>query len=197
MSERNKRAVCTSCHYPESHCLCIHVKHITNKTKLIILQHPSEVKNAKNTARLAKLCFSQCELHIGESEHDFNHLRNLPVGTTCVLYPSEQSISLDTNHELNEITHLILIDGTWKKAHKILMLNPWLQTHRFVSFTSVPTNQYTIRKAPRADSLSTIEAIAHSISLIEQCDVTPAYDLLKQMMELQYKHMPEHVRQRY
>ena len=36
-----------------------------------------------------------------------------------------------------------------------------------VSFKQLPQNQYLIRKAPREDSLSTLEAVAHSLHLIE------------------------------
>lgn len=193
-----KRPLCDRCHYTIQNCLCEHIQVINNRTQLMILQHPSEVKNAKNTARLAQLCFANCEVYIGETEDDFSQLRNTLNAHSALLYPSDDAILLNENNAANHhISQLILIDGTWKKAHKILQLNPWLTQLPAVSFATLPKNQYHIRKAPRADSLSTLEAAAFGLAQLEQADIQPAYDLLAAMMEQQFKHMPEHVRKRY
>ncbi|MEI8618884.1 hypothetical protein P4S63_22370 [Pseudoalteromonas sp. B193] len=55
-----------------------------------------------------------------------------------------------------------------EKSHKILQLTTLLNQFKTVSFKQLPKNRYAIRKAPRADSLSTLEAVAHGCFLIEQ-----------------------------
>ena len=98
-----------------------------------------------------------------------------------LLYPNEDAIELDVannSENIQPLTHLIVVDGTWNKAFKILQLTPLLQQFKTVSFRHIPTNRYAIRKAPRADSLSTLEAVAHSLSLIEALNPAPLYDLL-------------------
>ncbi|MBH0092734.1 tRNA-uridine aminocarboxypropyltransferase [Pseudoalteromonas sp. SCQQ13] len=194
------RPLCNFCLFALNTCICSAVTSINNKVKVIILQHPSEEKVTKNTAKLLNLCLADCQIIKGESNNDFAQLRDLPASSTVLLYPNEQAINLDNNDALNTllpITHLIVIDGTWKKAYKILQLSSLLQRFQTVSFANLPKNRYTIRKAPREDSLSTLEAVAHSLQLIEQLNPAPLYNLLDELIQKQTHHMPAHVKARY
>ncbi|MCG9708611.1 DTW domain-containing protein [Pseudoalteromonas sp. Isolate3] len=168
----------------------------------MILRHPNEEKITKNTANLLNLGLENCQIIAGESERDFLQLATLPKATTAVLYPADDALNLDehtatTDAFKQSLTHLIVIDGTWKKAYKMLQLTPSLHAFEAVSFKQVPQNKYVIRKAPRADSLSTLEAVAHSLKLIEGLDVTPLYRLLAALVDKQTQHMPANVKARY
>ncbi|MFY8325750.1 tRNA-uridine aminocarboxypropyltransferase [Pseudoalteromonas sp. ZZD1] len=196
------RAVCEKCQYSVVTCLCKSLVTIKNQTHIIILQHPSETKITKNTAKLLNFCLARCTLIQGESDKDFKILDTLPAATTALLYPDDDAIMLDkinshTKQFCKQLTHLVLLDGTWKKAFKIMQLTPKLTMFKKVSFATVPTNRYRIRKAPRADSLSSLEAVAHSLMLIEQCDSTPLYQVLDALNDKQTQFMPEHVKARY
>ncbi|TMO81090.1 DTW domain-containing protein [Pseudoalteromonas sp. S3776] len=194
------RKICERCKFTPSTCICKAVSRINNKVRVIILQHPSEEKIAKNTAKLVNLSLTGCEIVKGENNNDFAILKSLPLESTVLLYPNEQAINLDEKARsavINNITHLIVIDGTWKKAYKILQLTPLLSKFKTVSFKQLPKNRYAIRKAPRADSLSTLEAVAHSLSLLEQLDPAPLYNLLDELIKKQTQHMPEYVKARY
>ena len=194
------RQVCERCLFTPSTCICGAIKRLTNKVSVVILQHPSEEKIAKNTAKLLNLSLTDCKIIKGENNTDFAILNSLPVKSTVLLYPNEHATYLDdTNPKpaLSNITHLIVIDGTWKKAYKILQLTPLLTKFKTVSFKQLPQNRYAIRKAPRADSLSTLEAVAHSLLLIEQLNPAPLYNLLDELIQKQTQHMPEHVKARY
>lgn len=194
------RPLCNFCLFALNTCICNAVTSIHNKVKVIVLQHPSEEKVTKNTAKLLNLCLTDCQIIKGENNNDFAQLSALPASSTVLLYPNEQAINLDNNGALNTlqpITHLIVIDGTWKKAYKILQLSSLLQRFKTVSFANLPKNRYTIRQAPRADSLSTLEAVAHSLQLIEQLNPAPLYNLLDELIQKQTQHMPAHVKARY
>ena len=194
------RQVCERCLFTPSTCICGAIKRLTNKVSVVILQHPSEEKIAKNTAKLLNLSLTDCKIIKGENNTDFAMLNSLPVKSTVLLYPNEHATYLDDvkpKPALNNITHLIVIDGTWKKAYKILQLTPLLTKFKTVSFMQLPQNRYAIRKAPRADSLSTLEAVAHSLLLIEQLNPAPLYNLLDELIQKQTQHMPEHVKARY
>ncbi|MAJ40523.1 MAG: DTW domain-containing protein [Pseudoalteromonadaceae bacterium] len=194
------RQVCERCLFTPSTCICGAIKRLTNKVSVVILQHPSEEKIAKNTAKLLNLSLTDCKTIKGENNTDFAMLNSLPLDSTVLLYPNEHATYLDdTNPKpaLSNITHLIVIDGTWKKAYKILQLTPLLTKFKTVSFKQLPQNRYAIRKAPRADSLSTLEAVAHSLLLIEQLNPAPLYNLLDELIQKQTQHMPEHVKARY
>ena len=194
------RTLCNHCNFALNTCICSATTNINNKVTVIILQHPSEEKIAKNTAKLLNLCLTDCQIIKGENNDDFTILKTLPVSSTVLLYPNENAINLDDNAEqasINNITHLIVVDGTWKKAYKILQLTPLLNQFKTVSFKQLPKNRYAIRKAPRADSLSTLEAVAHSLFLIEQLNPAPLYNVLDELIQKQTQHMPEHVKARY
>ncbi|ETJ48357.1 tRNA-uridine aminocarboxypropyltransferase [Pseudoalteromonas agarivorans] len=194
------RQVCERCLFTPSTCICGAIKRLTNNVSVVILQHPSEEKIAKNTAKLLNLSLTDCKIIKGENKTDFAMLNSLPVKSTVLLYPNEDATYLDDakpKPALSNITHLVVIDGTWKKAYKILQLTPLLTKFKTVSFKQLPQSRYAIRKAPRADSLSTLEAVAHSLLLIEQLNPAPLYNLLDELIKKQTQYMPEHVKARY
>jgi DTW domain-containing protein YfiP len=49
------RIQCPRCLRPQSHCLCPLIPSLDSRTRVLLLQHPSEVNHALNTARLAAL----------------------------------------------------------------------------------------------------------------------------------------------
>ncbi|WP_405632033.1 tRNA-uridine aminocarboxypropyltransferase [Pseudoalteromonas sp. Ld20] len=196
------RLLCTHCKFSLTTCLCEDISQLKNSIKVIILQHPSEIKVTKNTARLLSLSLTQCEIKVGESESDFTSILDLPIQTTALLYPDKTALLLDdstTNISQfsKTLTHLIVLDGTWKKAYKIMQMTPSLNAFQKVSFKEIPKNRYRIRKAPRLDSLSTLEAVAHSLALIESIDPQPLYTMLESLNKKQTQFMPEHVKARY
>ncbi|MCG7533497.1 tRNA-uridine aminocarboxypropyltransferase [Pseudoalteromonas sp. OOF1S-7] len=197
-----KRPLCNHCHFPLQTCVCQYLcSAIHNRCKILVLQHPSEAKVAKNTARLLSLQLTNVEVVRGESAADFTATRSqLQSGACALLYPSDKALTLSENgHQdtLPKIETLVVLDGTWKKVHKMLMLNPWLMTLPHVSFAHLPENQYHIRKAEQAFSLSTLEATAHFLHLYEQISPAPLYQALAGMIEQQTRQMPEHVKLRY
>lgn len=69
---------------------------------------------------------------------------------------------------------LIVPDGTWRKARKILHLNPVLQTLPRLALSEGEPSRYRIRKVPDAAAISTIEAITRTLSALEpERDFTP------------------------
>ena len=155
-----------------------------------ILQHPSEQKAAKNTARLVTLCMPKANIWVGENAGDFSELQTQLLAETrpiAVLYPGTGSQPLETvikqqksSQQPAQALRLLFLDGTWKKAYKLWQLNPWLQQYPQISIEAT-TSQYHIRKAPKAHYLSTLEAVAICLQKAEHCNVQPLYDCLHQM----------------
>lgn len=195
-----KRINCQKCNYPVKTCVCDYLTNkVANLTKVVILQHPDEVNLAKNTVRLLQLQLVDIEVVVGETQKDFQKLiERLPTSNTALLYPGDEAIDVNQCHKLTTpLSHLLVIDGTWKKTRKIVALNPWLHSLQKVSFDLVPDNQYKIRKAKQPYSLSTLEAVSHFLYVVEGCDKRPFLDLLKGMIKQQTKLMPDHVKVRY
>lgn len=164
------RTYCSQCHYPASTCICSAISTIECPIRIDILQHPSEQKAAKNTARLLKLCIPSCQIWVGESSEDFIELQmsiSHSVEDCFVLYPNDASQEATQSTLRRAAAHnprLIVIDGTWKKAFKIWKLNPWLHELKSLHLNNVEGN-YQIRKAPKPHQLSTLESVAHCLTL--------------------------------
>ncbi len=194
------RPVCPKCVYPQNACLCSHIRPLSTEVELIVLQDPSEVKQAKNSVKLMRVVCDKLQVYVGETPNDFIELQeylarqNKPI---LLLYPSEHSHSINTLPSSQGMI-LLLLDGTWRKAYKLLQLNPWLQQFPFVHLELDRPSNYTIRKAKRSDSLSTLEAAAMAIKTLEpHTDVSPLTDALSALVEHHLSVMPSEVRQRY
>lgn len=183
------RATCALCHYPLKTCVCEAVSNIDCQTKIYVMQHPSEVKAAKNTIRLAQLCLPNLTVFVGEESDSFKEIQSLPAENTFLLYPNDNAVEVEKlDLENSQKINLIILDGTWKKAYKLKMKNPWLLKFKTLSFANLPENQYIIRKTKRADSLSSLEAIAYTIEVLENADTQPLYNVLNKMMGSFIKH---------
>lgn len=163
------RPQCPRCTRPSERCLCALIPSLASRTRVLILQHPSEVRHALNTARLAVLGLTNAELRVGEVFEDLPALLNQPVYQTCLLFPGEGALPLSQFAEqaAGQPTLLVVPDGTWRKARKLLHCNPLLAALPRVSLEPGLLSRYRLRKAPQAGALSTIEAIVSALTTLE------------------------------
>lgn len=156
---------------------------------LVILQHPHESKQAKNTAKLIKLVNGQCQIYVGETQEDFATIKTKiekNAQKPWILYPNAASLPLESSaqHFPNHLPEtLIFIDATWRKAFKIWQSNPWLHILPSWHFGEVPKGNYRIRKSRLAHSLSTLEATSHALSLLFNTNTQPMLDVFDVMQK--------------
>ncbi|CCQ12158.1 hypothetical protein PALB_30590 [Pseudoalteromonas luteoviolacea B = ATCC 29581] len=160
-----------------------------------MLRDPSETKHAKNTAILLPLVFKNTTIIDGSIDAIIEQVNAISITNAAILYPSETAQSLD-NTNLT-IDTLIVLDGSWKKAYKLFMSIPVLQSLPCVSFANPPATRYTIRKSKLNYSLSSFEATAHALKAIELIDVSPALTFFDRFITMQISSMPKHVQSRY
>ncbi|MFT6899556.1 MAG: DTW domain-containing protein YfiP [Paraglaciecola sp.] len=183
------RRYCPGCHYPATVCICDALHTLKARQKIIILQHPGEVKHAKNTTRLITLCMPDITVLRGEQPDSFSQLIK-QCGKTpdrfALFYPSTSSKAVeDHSHQFalpNQKT-LIFIDATWRKAFKIWQLNPWLRALPQWHFAAPPASSYRIRKTSVDNGLSTLEALAYTLSITEKLDCQPLLQSFAAMQE--------------
>ena len=161
------RARCERCLRPENHCLCALIPALDSRTRVLILQHPSEVNHALNTARLAALGLRNAQLVVGEVFEDLPTLLSMPGYQARLLFPGEGAEALVATGETSLPTLLVVPDGTWRKARKLLHLNPLLAALPRVTLSDAPISRYRLRKAPGPDALSTLEAVVHALHTLE------------------------------
>jgi hypothetical protein len=61
----------------------------------------------------------------------------------------------------------VVVDGTWSQTRKVLRNNPALAALPRFAFTPPRPSQYEIRREPRAECVSTIEALAYVLGALE------------------------------
>jgi len=166
------RAQCARCLRPETHCLCALIPQLDSRTRVLILQHPSEVNHALNTARLAALGLNNAELIVGEVFDDLPALLNPPGYQARLLFPADDAQPLEAYRseggEAGSTSMLLVVpDGTWRKARKLLHLNPLLAALPRVTLAQAVPSRYRLRKAPGPGALSTVEAIVQALQTLE------------------------------
>lgn len=174
MSELKKlpRPRCEHCQRPASHCLCAYISRIPNRTQVLVLQHPGEANHPLNTARLAVMGLLNAQLLVGEH---FPQLDDIfaSAGRVLLLFPQRKASSAQvaavstTSCGEPAWSLLIVPDGTWRQARKIVDANPVLDTLPRLSLPPGMPSEYLIRKTSEPAAVSTIEAIARSLSLLE------------------------------
>jgi DTW domain-containing protein YfiP len=134
---------------------------------VLLLQHPSEVNHALNTARLAALGLKNAELIVGEVFEELPTLLNQAGYQARLLFPADEAQPLQAYAATDEPLLLVVPDGTWRKARKMLHLNPLLAALPRVTLAEGAVSRYRLRKAPGPGALSTVEAIVQALQTLE------------------------------
>ncbi|WP_299013510.1 tRNA-uridine aminocarboxypropyltransferase [uncultured Photobacterium sp.] len=194
---------CEQCGKAKKACICRWIQAIDAKTELRILQHPSEMKRAIGTARILTLSLPNAQIWVGEdfsAHEELNALLNDPLRDVYLLYPGENAVPVSQLTESvalsGRVRTLILLDGTWKKAYKMWQLSSNLHTLPTVNLDNAEQQgNYRIRKSPKAQGVSTVEAGYLALSAMEgDCEkFTPLLDTFNRMIEYQIQQMPEGV----
>lgn len=190
------RETCSQCEYILTNCICDSLSTIANHTHIVCIRDKSERGHAKNTAKLIPLIFDNALLIDSDKANINTLLGQYHPNHTLVLYPDDDAVELTTIDQ-NQYTRIIVLDGSWKKAYKLLQQYPMLEHFQKVAINNAAPTDYAIRKAPRDDSMSTLEAVACVIETLEKVDTSAIKTALNALMEQQFKHMPEEVRARY
>ncbi|MGZ5876076.1 MAG: tRNA-uridine aminocarboxypropyltransferase [Bradyrhizobium sp.] len=181
---------CPRCHKPMPLCICDTIAQIENRVSLLILQHPQEQDRALGTARLTAMHLTNAVLKIGLSWPSLSKALGRPVADPtrwAVLYLGSAKVAdLDTKNDivainrkgeiednqraiLRDIEGIVLLDGTWSQAKALWWRNAWmLKCQRVVLGPSRPSRYGKLRREPRRDGLSTIEAAAMMLSSLEK-----------------------------
>jgi DTW domain-containing protein YfiP len=181
---------CPHCGKPLPLCICDSVTPIENRIQLLILLHPQEQDRALGTARLTARHFKNAVVKIGLSWPSLSKALGRPVhdpSRWAVLYLGSSKVAdLDTERDivainrkgelevdqrgiLADIEGIVLLDGTWSQAKALWWRNAWmLKCQRVILDPKHPSRYGKLRKEPRSDGLSTIEAAAMLLSGLEK-----------------------------
>ena len=197
MTEHKSRQRCQHCTRPMAYCLCDLIPSLPSRTRVLLIQHPDEVKHALNTARLVALGLQNAQLVVAETIENIERYIQQPGYRACVLFPGEQAQELSSYQDNQQPLLLIVPDGTWRKARKILHCNPLLAALPRVALTPGFSSRYRLRKAPDAQALATIEAVTYALTALEpEVDFSPLLRPFDALIEGQIAAMGTEVYQR-
>ena len=181
------RELCLRCLRPRRACWCPHLRPVESVTRACILQHVRERKTAIGTARMAHLSLPNSELHLGVSFRDHPRARALAAEPgTALLFPGEGSIDPASLRGRPPRT-VIVVDGTWQQARKVLKENPFLLSLPRIGLSPARPSNYRIRAEPSTECVSTIEALVLLLGALEGAPerFTPILEVFDRMVDLQ------------
>ena len=149
-------------------CYCHALPRLDTATRVVILQHPRERDMPIGTARMASLCLPQAELRVGirwTGELLADAIGD-PARPPILLYPGPGARDILRDPPRGPVT-LVVVDGTWSQARTVVRDNPVLQALPRYAFATPEPSHYRIRREPRAEYVSTIEALMHVLGALE------------------------------
>lgn len=161
--------MCERCTRPARVCVCAHVTPIETRTRVVLLQHPREADVPIGTAKLAELGLTNSSRFVGvdfASDPEASAALDDPEAPAILLYPSPDARPLSDIPRGSRVT-LVVVDGTWWQAQKLLKLNPLLQKLPHYSLSPSTPSRYRIRREPAEHCVSTIEAVARALAELE------------------------------
>ena len=184
------RPFCLRCRRPEAVCVCGALQPVDSRTRVVFLQHPREAKMPVSTCRLAHLSLPNSELHVGLGPEGNARLEAVARSPgAMVLFPGPGSV--DVRDLTAPPATLVVVDGTWTNARKLLQRSPLLASLPRVGFTPDRPGNYRIRKEPSAECVSTIEAVAHVLEHLERAPgrFTPMLAVFERMVDIQLAYI--------
>ncbi|MBN9516078.1 MAG: DTW domain-containing protein [Alphaproteobacteria bacterium] len=158
---------------------------VDNKVSILILQHPQEQDRVLGTARLIAATLADAKVVIGLSWRNLAHALKEPAEAKDwgVLYLGSTHakgqaplVAVDRKGEpladqvagLAGLKGLIALDGNWAQAKALWWRNPWLtKLRRFVVVPDGPSLYGDLRREARPDAVSTLEAVALALQVLE------------------------------
>lgn len=175
LSAKPKRPTCARCLRASSACICDCAETVEHLCEVLILQHPDEARHIKSSGRLLHLCLPHSQIEIGlafEPSH-LNAILQLDGKQNVLLYPETESPQTERNSpsiwQEFPVTQLrlIILDASWRQSRVMLKANPQLQSLPRMGLRETPNSRYVIRRAHKADQLSSLEACAYALQILE------------------------------
>lgn len=133
-----------------------------------MLQHPHERSHPFGTAKLVRLCMPNADVHVPIPGFTGTLEKQVAVpDDAAVLFPHPDAPDLATLPPSQHPSTLIVLDGTWGHAKRLYRENSWLHDRPHVRLTPSAPSRYRIRREPKPEYISTIEAIVAALRLLE------------------------------
>jgi DTW domain-containing protein YfiP len=164
---------CPRCLFREEHCLCRDIPRLTTRTRVTLLRHHSERYRASNSGRLAHLALEGSQLR--DMFGPDREAVDLPIGEGAwIVFPEGEPWSAPPAPRPQQ---LIFLDATWQQARRMRQRITALRGLPVLALATTG-GAARMRRAPRPELVSRIEAVAAALRLVEGGDAPDALERL-------------------
>lgn len=176
---------CPDCGKPRNICVCDRITPFDTKTRVLVLQHPQEGDTDLATIPLIVRTLPRAVVRVGLSWASLADALGEEANPArwSVIYPMKPSddvppeelaknvLLLDKKGRLRgdwaPLQGVLVLDGTWSQAKTLWWRNPWLlKLGRILVNPKEPSIYGRVRKEPRREYVSTLEAVADVLSAL-------------------------------
>ena len=179
-SARGKSVIrCERCQLAAYACICQWCPDLTSRCEFVLLMHRVEIFKPTNTGRLiADVLPTQTHAFCWSRTQPEQALLDLLQDSNrqCfIVFPADTPEALAKPREVftqipvnEKIKTFILLDGTWKQSSRMFHLSRWLEGVPCISLPEGGLRGYAVRKSHQADYLSTAEAAALCLQMMDE-----------------------------
>jgi len=166
---------------------------VDNRLFVLVLQHPQERIEPRATAAMMVAALRRARLVVGLSWPNLTRALGrradpkrwgvlylgsarpevlsaaLPAGREIIVLGRDGKPLAEPDPVLRGLEGIVLLDGTWSQAKTLWWRNPWLlKLQRLVLNPPRPARLGQVRREPRREALSTLEAAALVLRQLER-----------------------------
>jgi DTW domain-containing protein YfiP len=183
-----RQARCDGCWLALDDCVCAELPLLDNRVEVVIIAHAHDLARPSNTARFAPRMLRRSSLHsIGGRLEKEQHPPAIERPQALVLHPDGRPLRAS---DAASTTCLLVPDGTWRQVRRMRKRLPPLLRCEAVSVAAPARSTLAIRRGPRAHHVSTLEAIARALGVLE------SEELERQMLDVLAKIVSASLRRR-
>jgi DTW domain-containing protein YfiP len=153
---------CPRCWFAQRVCLCAEVPAIATQTRIVIVRHHLERFRSSNSGRLAHLALTNSEIVEHGGSGGPAPLRELDGA--WLLFPEGEPLHAAP---VPLPAKLVVLDATWSQARRMYRKLDVLRGLPLLRLPDDPMPRARLRESPGAGRVSTIEAIARALRLLE------------------------------
>ena len=175
MTTLDPDARCPRCLFINRVCLCADVPMVATKTRFIIVRHHKESGRSSNSARLAALAMPNCTIVDHGEPGRALEIPDFSRDNAWLLWPEGEPRS--TRPEPAPAT-VVVVDATWSQARRMRQRIEAVRGLPPLRLPDLPVTTHRMRASPGQGMVSTIEAIAGAVRLLESDAAADALEAL-------------------
>ena len=154
---------CPRCRLHSDRCICVSLPNLTPPIPVVMLQHWKEARKPTSTGGLFTRLAEGCEQRVyGDRDRPFDTSGLDAPGSWLVFPPREPPDPLPAEPP----TQLVVVDGTWGQASRMVRHIPELARLPRLSFVAPARDVRRLRLPHSPEARSTLEAVAAAFRVL-------------------------------